>query len=653
MSEYLNPQEHSDSNTVTDLAQEANQTINDQQNYHVVRSMDDIDRLIFSANPLLANRFPVLDVKQTDSSRTSANTSLLFEQRFFSEKIRGEQEPFETMLELILNFAALEPDAGNLDSLSDEFGCNYYLFTRHTKLRRLLFCNPYQDYFDSQNLSDDEKWQQWSENFINSNTRSTKASNKKSDEQPVKGRGKQKLSSVYRVFTNEDIDRLRQQFDSFSDFTKTITFLRSWSFINDNKQWSYNFLFPFGPDCIFDEVTIDHASKSNYLSGAGLLLFSMMQRANEPEKFKKICHEIHARFLNQDNVFNILAQNLEGIKYQQHLEKFRADVKNGTIPSNHTYEISPKHELNSLRAVKTLFLPYKNHRVFNQQLNDYYNLLTLNTPLNQQDLFNALSMINALNLICYYLEITQQVNELAGISSNIDMVVECNHDRGKNLRRLSVARLSDNDALIKQSSRNMLMLYMTHLFPNYTAESKISRDEFVQVMDTIEQAFSLNYKFKQDHPFESFCQDSSSELADFGSIHKVFAKYLEQQAYHLNGLHRNYCRYIGLTSKSHSNAYRYMLSDELVRVLVLTTVDHDEQLMLLDDFLARLYSKYHLVIGPKEGNHYCISAKTVTSSIEDSIFTYNLSAFKEQLSRLGFLINLSDTSAYIKNPYLN
>ena len=103
---------------------------------------------------------------------------------------------------------------------------------RQVRLRGLLFNNPYVESIAESKLPDEEKWRHWIDKFDQGKT----------------GNGD----------TAGDIAYLRQSFTSFDDFAKAIELLRSSSFESrSNKRWSSKFVFPFGPDALYEDLQID------------------------------------------------------------------------------------------------------------------------------------------------------------------------------------------------------------------------------------------------------------------------------------------------------------------------------------------------------------------------------------------------------------
>ena len=112
---------------------------------------------------------------------------------------------------------------------------------------------------------------------------------------------------------------------------------------------------------------------------------------------------------------------------------------------------------------------------------------------------------------------------------------------------------------------------------------------------------------------------------------------------HLAQVHRQLGGTIGLVNSRVSRRLRYAPSDHLIKALVAANV---AQHMEFGAFLDILFQRYGLVIGEREAAQ-CLP-------INDA----DLEAFKEnarrlelRLSSLGMMRKLSDSRAYVRNPY--
>ena len=127
---------------------------------------------------------------------------------------------------------------------------------RQIRLRGLLFNNPYVEAVRERAISDEDKWAMWGERFA--------------VDADQLGDG--------------DMSYLRTVFNSFDDFAKAIELLRSSSFeAKSNKRWSSKFVFPFGPDAMYEDLRIDAdggaSNDRRFFARSGELLYLMLCRA--------------------------------------------------------------------------------------------------------------------------------------------------------------------------------------------------------------------------------------------------------------------------------------------------------------------------------------------------------------------------------------
>lgn len=129
---------------------------------------------------------------------------------------------------------------------------------------------------------------------------------------------------------------------------------------------------------------------------------------------------------------------------------------------------------------------------------------------------------------------------------------------------------------------------------------------------------------------------------------------MQQQDRGVVDYHRKLGRSIGLITTELTVGHCYILSDELLRTLVMAVVGRSSH-MALSQFLERLDQRYHIVIGPVEAKKYYAKGGPYFGSLRllemDDEFTKNARALREQLLRLGLLLPLSDYCDFVKNPF--
>ena len=69
--------------------------------------------------------------------------------------------------------------------------------------------------------------------------------------------------------------------------------------------------------------------------------------------------------------------------------------------------------------------------------------------------------------------------------------------------------------------------------------------------------------------------------------------------------------------------------------------------MTLDMFLAKLYEKYRIIIGPTEYRRIENRGNVMLANS----FQKNLDSFQDFLKATGFLRELSDATSIVENPY--
>jgi len=101
--------------------------------------------------------------------------------------------------------------------------------------------------------------------------------------------------------------------------------------------------------------------------------------------------------------------------------------------------------------------------------------------------------------------------------------------------------------------------------------------------------------------------------------------------------HRNYLRGI-LSGRERTNAYRYLLSDEFLKLLVLLNVNKK---MKFEKFLELLYERYRIVIGENE-------ARKKFNLSTFACFRNNEKRLIKRMRLLGFIEEKSDGDIYVK-----
>ena len=443
---------------------------------------------------------------------------------------------------------------------------------RQIRLRGLLFNNPYVESVREKAIPDEDKWRLWKEYFAKDATN----------------------------LGDDDMDYLRQVFISFDDFAKTIELLRSSSFeARSNKRWSSKFVFPFGPDTLYEDLRVDAKGASNdrrFFARTGELLYLMLCRASRgPELGQKLVE----RLFDKTVPMNRLVKALQG--EPQHAQDYR-DVG---------------------------YLPYLNHPRFDQLCEDWLAILSRDIPI--YDALEHLITSAGLNLLLYFLECAKdQVGDVEPVEFLCEIVSK---ERTK-VRALSGDSYQFNQAISVRAVRASI-------------ESIRLTDEWAVAINSdypdAECAKLLRANFQWPAIDGDDDSDYTSKTGD-ELVRQLVEKAESRHAQHVGKIHSSWSRAIGLSSRRLARRTRYAPTDRLLKTLVLTMVDDRMQ---FDEFLSEAQKRYGLVIGDEEGIRLVRDKQ-----VDQEALTDNRGNLEARLVGLGLVRRLSDSCSFVENPFV-
>ncbi len=583
------------------------------------------------------------------------------EEEIFGTGFHMSQAKEMAVLELLAMIASQNKDNPFDRNQADELDTFTLLEMRRTLLRRILFNNHFLSSIAQMQLTDEEKWSRWSEQFVKNNQLPEAKNSKGKKDDDDDDDGESGAAAQSKDITESDLKYLQGIFGSFANFEKSVNLLRSWSILSDNqRQWSFQFLFPFGVESLFWECTNELVFKNNYMAGAGQIVFNMLARSYFARKDQEndginLGKALNDYFLSKSDAVNLYAQLI-------------SEGKDGEDGQRCTYEIDEQDLLHKLRnevvtcaersrysVVRSRYFPYLYLPIFDQISEDIANALSL--PLNKQEQFLVLGTICLLNLNVFLLEQQQKLlqlgkedSEQAKDTTNIDMVLAI--DNNSVLKKFSRARLAENEALYRYSVKHYCECRIRSIIKSFAPflldealyrysvkhycecrirsiiksfapflldKTRIDHDEQELFIQIARSAFSIGENRKIDLNFkeEKFLKDktesnqnialdngvtmSYQELVDF------FTSKISARDYHMERAHTNYCADIGLVNKAEGAYRNYTMTDDLIRTLVITVLGNKKAQMKASEFLQILYERYYIVIGPLEGQqYYCV-----------------------------------------------
>lgn len=487
------------------------------------------------------------------------------DEAIWGHRLHDEQSPWLTFLEFLTVLLA-ENNEGralteeNLNSLS-------YRPQLQLRLRNLIFNNPHIVTVQSEAGSDDAAWTLWLERM---------AENAGGVDKP-------------------DFSYLRDSFDNFDDFAAVLRFLQGSAIEgSSNKRWSSKFVFPFGPNSLYEDVNVKpNGSVSNdrrFFARTGELLYLMLSRSSQVETLRPVLIQ---RFFENPAPYDGLARVLQGEAELTKAERGGA------------------------------YLPCTCHPIFDRIAADWLSILQL--PIPAYDAIPHLVVMTGLNLILYQLD---RGRELLG-NEPIQLVCEIVSPKKSVVRDLSADSYQINNMLPQQAIER----YIRRITESAAWQDALISDEPSQnAIDILKREFSW-----PDNDEDEQGTDPQSLVDDL--VNRATTRHKQ----HVGKIHMTWARSIGLASRRSSRRVRYAPTDRLLKTLVVACVP---QRIEFKDFLTLLFERYGFVIGDAQAKPF------VDRGVADQeAFSDNAQRLEERLASLGLLKRLSDSCAYVENPY--
>ncbi|MFQ6557744.1 hypothetical protein Q7F05_17520 [Pseudomonas sp. Lb2C1-1] len=492
------------------------------------------------------------------------------DENIWGHRLYDEQLPHLTVLEFlgVLGSNMDHP----LRPHQEQGGSVMFRPQRQIRLRGLLFNNPYVESIAESTASDEEKWKQWFERF----------------RQGATGKG------------DEDMTYLRHSFTSFDDFAKAIELLRSSSFESrSNKRWSSKFVFPFGPDALYEDLAINAkggmSNDRRFFARTGELLYLILSRAKRGEELGAI---LVRRLFDHRAPMNRLVRALQGMP--QSAEEPRLSG----------------------------YLPEAANNRFDQVCDDWLSILNKDMPI--YDALEHLIAITGLNMLLYFLERAKRV---AGDDDPVEIVCEIVSKERTKVRALSGDSYQFNQGMSAKAVR-------AHI-------ESIRLDVGWVAAESMEFPDAERVKLMRDRfqwpPTDAGDDEDSTDKSPEELVAKLVEDALARHAQHVGRIHASWSRAIGLSSRRLSRRTRYAPNDRLLKSIVVSIV---EDRMQFDEFLAEAKHRYGLVIGDAEGARL-VGAKLV----DQEELSENRTNLEARLVSLGLVRRLSDSCSFVENPF--
>lgn len=487
------------------------------------------------------------------------------DEAIWGHRLYDEQTPWLTFLEFMTVLLA-EHRAGRalreetLNSLS-------YRPQLQLRLRNLVFNNPHIMTVLAEDRADEAAWTIWLG----------------------------KMAQTAGGLDCTDFSYLRDRFESFQDFAAVIGFLQGSAIEgSSNKRWSSKFVFPFGPNSLYEDANVNPrggvSNDRRFFARTGELLYLMLCRSGVANELRGL---VVSRFLENPAPYDSMARALQNDPQFSKAERAGA------------------------------YLPCSSHPVFDRLAEDW--LAILGSPIPAYDAIPHLVAMTGLNLTLYQLERAREVLD----GDPVQLVCEIVSPRKSVVRDLSADSYQRNNSLPQQAIERFVR-QVTETEEWHSAV--VSDDPILNAADILKHTFGW-----PDIDDEEIAPDPTAlidQLAD---------RAISRHKQHIGKIHMTWARAIGLSSRRSSRRVRYAPTDRLLKTLVVCCVS---KRLEFRDFLALLHDRYGLVIGDAQARTFIASGDA-----DQEDFSDNARRLEERLASLGLLKRLSDSCAYVENPF--
>jgi hypothetical protein len=271
------------------------------------------------------------------------------------------------------------------------------------------------------------------------------------------------------------------------------------------------------------------------------------------------------------------------------------------------------------------YLPCESYPTFDRLAEDWIAILDLQIPV--YDAIPHIVTMTGLHLILYQL---QRAAEVLAYRQPITLVCEIVSPKRSVVRDLSADSFQTNNALPQQA----LERYIRDIAGTSEWQAAVASDEpGASAAELLEKKFDWPDPDDPDKP-----QGSPEALLD-----ELVRRAIVRHKQYVGKVHGTWARLIGLSSRRASRRVRYAPTDRLLKTLVVCCVDRRLE---FKDFLALIHERYGFVIGDQQARGFI---DVGTADQED--FSDNARRLEERLASLGLLKRLSDSCAYVENPF--
>ncbi|MGH7931476.1 MAG: hypothetical protein ACREQV_27225, partial [Candidatus Binatia bacterium] len=313
-----------------------------------------------------------------------------------------------------------------------------------------------------------------------------------------------------------DFSYLKGRFHSFQQFVSLVGILRGSAVeSNSNKRWSSRFVFPFGPNAVYEDLNVKPTGSVSreYINfgRTGELMYLMLCRAKRK-------NELKSRF---------------------------ATLLSGQNQWNKLLALFQPEEAEDLHAKMGGYLPYSEHPVFDLLADDWLHVLSLELP--GFDALPHLVTLGAFHVMLYQLRVSSDL-----VCRPLHFICEVVAPKKTLVREQSSLNYQEN-SLLSQKAVEAFLAGITSSERWQQAKSQASA--FAACKAILEEQI----RWPNDPEDYEGCSEPDSLIAE---LKRAAIAHHKQ---HVASVHRQYGRDVGLVSKRGTNRLRYAPTDSLLK----------------------------------------------------------------------------------------
>ena len=362
-----------------------------------------------------------------------------------------------------------------------------------------------------------------------------------------------------------------------------------------NRRWTSRFLAVTGPDMICTDMREGPSggwtADRRFFGRGGELVYLMLNRSQHAQELHRLVQE---RLLNPGDPMNQIADALSDPN----------DIRGSTT--------------------RIGYLPHPQHPAYDRLAKDWLSILHVDRLPNGH-LFEPLFRITGLNLAVY---LAERARDEIGAPKAEPIVADLTDGADSQLRQSSKEHLNRH----RQAANRAVRAFIERrVQANESWRTAVRLEDSGAAAAALRKLFRLK-KSKEGRPpspqeqLEAFIDQATSR--DKNNIHTYFLPLTKG---------------IGLATSRQRIGHWFAIDDRMLFALVMANASRTVELR---DFVATLYDRYGMVIGPDEARQAFDRLPVGAQSFEA-----NLMALEARMTRLALTRRLSDDCAFVINPY--